>query len=152
MKTLARNGLMQQKSLNHSFLMQPFSTPWKHQKTLRFSSVRRGRERVHWEQMVKVNKIIDIGWSHAGINTYVYCNLEVFLVLVGFYFVSATNSFYLSSNPIICSIENYFRKKILDNSSMVNEVIRTILFFLRESFISIKSINKRLSLKCSLWA
>ena len=35
-------------------------------------------------------------------------------------------------------------------SSIVNEVIRTILFFLRENFISIKSINKRLSLKCSL--
>ena len=35
-------------------------------------------------------------------------------------------------------------------SSIVNEVIRTILFFLQENFISTKSINKRLSLRCSL--
>ena len=36
--------------LIHSFPMHPFSTPWKHQKTLRFSG---GRERVHWEQWAK---------------------------------------------------------------------------------------------------
>ena len=41
--------------LIHLFLMHPFSTPWKHQKTLPFScgflmfSV--GIERVHWERM-----------------------------------------------------------------------------------------------------
>ena len=28
--------------LNHSFLMYSFSTPWKHQKTVRFSDVFRG--------------------------------------------------------------------------------------------------------------
>ena len=28
--------------LTHSFLIQPFSTPWKHQKTLRFSDIFRG--------------------------------------------------------------------------------------------------------------
>ena len=36
-------------------------------------------------------------------------------------------------------------------SSIVNEVIRAIFFFpLRENFTSIKNINKRLSLKCTL--
>ena len=34
--------------LTHSFPMHPFSTPWKHQKTVRFSG---SRERVHWERM-----------------------------------------------------------------------------------------------------
>ena len=34
--------------LTHSFPMHPFSTPWKHQKTVRFSG---GRENVHWEKM-----------------------------------------------------------------------------------------------------
>ena len=34
--------------------MHPFSTPWKHQKTLRFSDVFRGRERVHWERELKI--------------------------------------------------------------------------------------------------
>ena len=40
-------------NLNHLFLKQPFSTPWKHQETLGFSVVFGGRERVHWERMVK---------------------------------------------------------------------------------------------------
>ena len=35
----------------HLFPMYPLSSPWKHQKTLRFFDVFRGRERVHWEQM-----------------------------------------------------------------------------------------------------
>ena len=35
-------------------------------------------------------------------------------------------------------------------SIIVNEVIRTIFFFLQEHFISIKSINKRLSFRCTL--
>ena len=35
-------------SLTHSLPMHPFSTPWKHQKTVRFSGV---SERVHWERM-----------------------------------------------------------------------------------------------------
>ena len=34
-------------TLTHLCPMYPFSTPWKHQKTLKFS---RGKERVHWEQ------------------------------------------------------------------------------------------------------
>ena len=34
--------------LTSSFPIHHFSTPWKHQKTVRFSGV---RERVHWEQM-----------------------------------------------------------------------------------------------------
>ena len=37
--------------LTHSLPMHPFSTPWKYQKTVRFSDVFRGRERVHWERM-----------------------------------------------------------------------------------------------------
>ena len=50
---LSYNYMLTQKiCLTHSFPMHPFSTPWKHQKTLRFSDVfREGRERVHWEQM-----------------------------------------------------------------------------------------------------
>ena len=35
----------------HFFPINPFSTPRKHWKTLRFSDVFRGPERVHWEQM-----------------------------------------------------------------------------------------------------
>ena len=31
--------------LTHSFLMHPFSTPWKHQKTLRFSDIFRGQKK-----------------------------------------------------------------------------------------------------------
>ena len=34
--------------LTHSFPIDPFSTPWKNQKTLRFPG---GREKVHWERM-----------------------------------------------------------------------------------------------------
>ena len=34
-------------SLTHSFPMHPFSTPWKHQKSLRFSL----KKKVHWERM-----------------------------------------------------------------------------------------------------
>ena len=37
-------------SLTYSFPMHLLSTPYKHQKTLRFSDVE-GRERVHWKQM-----------------------------------------------------------------------------------------------------
>ena len=36
--------------ITHSFPILPFSTPWKHQKSLRFSG---GRERLHWELMVQ---------------------------------------------------------------------------------------------------
>ena len=37
-------------TLTNSFSMHPFSTPWKHQKTWRFSDVFKGyRERLHWE-------------------------------------------------------------------------------------------------------
>ena len=38
-------------TLTHSFPIRPFSTPWKHQKNVRFSGVFRCRERVHWEWM-----------------------------------------------------------------------------------------------------
>ena len=38
-------------SLIHSFPMNPFSTHWKHQKTVRFSDFFSGRERVHWKEM-----------------------------------------------------------------------------------------------------
>ena len=37
--------------MTHLFPMHPFSTPWKYQKTRRFSDISRGREMVHWEQM-----------------------------------------------------------------------------------------------------
>ena len=37
--------------LTHSFSMQPFSTPWKHQRTVIFSEVFRGRKKVQWERM-----------------------------------------------------------------------------------------------------
>ena len=40
--------------LTHLFPMLPFTTPWKHHKTLQFSDVFRsswGRESVYWEQM-----------------------------------------------------------------------------------------------------
>ena len=36
------------KSLTHLFAVYPFSTHWKHQETLRFSDVFRGKERVRW--------------------------------------------------------------------------------------------------------
>ena len=35
----------------HSFPIHSFSTLWKHQKTLRFSDVSGGRERLHWGRM-----------------------------------------------------------------------------------------------------
>ena len=44
-------------SLTHSFPIHPFSTPWKHQKTLQ------GRERVHWERMVKKQQGFYWLWS-----------------------------------------------------------------------------------------
>ena len=34
--------LVEQNQLTHSFPMQPFLTPWKHQKTVRFSDIFRG--------------------------------------------------------------------------------------------------------------
>ena len=48
--------------ITHSFPVHPFSTPWKHQKTVRFSAaflggggggggVGKGRKRVHLERM-----------------------------------------------------------------------------------------------------
>ena len=37
--------------LTHLFPMHPFTTPWKHQKTVKFSDVFMGRERMHLEQM-----------------------------------------------------------------------------------------------------
>ena len=37
--------------LSHLFQMHPFFTPWKHQKTLKFSYGFRGVERVHWVQI-----------------------------------------------------------------------------------------------------
>ena len=40
-------------TLSHSSPMHPFSTPRKHQKTVRLSDVFRGRESVHWERMGK---------------------------------------------------------------------------------------------------
>ena len=47
-------------SLTHSFRMHPFSTPWKHQKTLRFSDVFRG-----WRKdALGTNRLIKLGkWS-----------------------------------------------------------------------------------------
>ena len=46
--------------------MHPFSTPWKHQKTLGFRMFSRGRERVHWEQIVKsacnLNSSENVSW------------------------------------------------------------------------------------------
>ena len=39
------------RTLTYLFPMHPFSTSWKHKKTIRFSDVFRGRERVHWEKM-----------------------------------------------------------------------------------------------------
>ena len=43
--------------------MHPFSTPWKHQKTLRFPMFSGGTERVHWERM---------GWKRNS-----FCFLEL---------------------------------------------------------------------------
>ena len=37
--------------LIHSLPMHPFSTPWKHQKTLRFLMLSGGTKRVHWKRM-----------------------------------------------------------------------------------------------------
>ena len=37
--------------LTRLFPMHPFFTPWKHQKTVQFSDVFRGRKRVHLEKM-----------------------------------------------------------------------------------------------------
>ena len=50
---LATNLLKMNSFLTHSFPVHPFSTSWKHQKTLRFLMFSEGRERVHWEQMGK---------------------------------------------------------------------------------------------------
>ena len=45
---------------------------------------------------------------------------------------------------IVNENENENVNENVNVSSIVNEVIRTIFFFLRENFMSIKSINKRL--------
>ena len=37
--------------LSDMFSMHPFSTPWKHKKTLRFSDVLGGGEGVNWKRM-----------------------------------------------------------------------------------------------------
>ena len=37
--------------------MHPFSTHWKHQKTVRFSDVSEGRERVYRERMGKIKQV-----------------------------------------------------------------------------------------------
>ena len=41
--------------LTHLFPMHPFSTPWKHQETLRYT----GRERVYWEQRLITKNIAE---------------------------------------------------------------------------------------------
>ena len=53
------NQIILDRSLTHLFLIRPFFTPWKHQKTLRFSDVSRDRERVHYEQVRKRIKNIN---------------------------------------------------------------------------------------------
>ena len=48
-----RKGHSAQHCLTHSLPMRSFSTPWKHQKTERFSDIFRGRERVIGKEWIK---------------------------------------------------------------------------------------------------
>ena len=48
-------------ALTHSFPMHPFSTPWKHQKTLRFSDVFRGQKKCAF------------GTNGLGLNVKTFC-------------------------------------------------------------------------------
>ena len=51
--------------------MHPFPTLWKYQKTLRFSDVSGGRERVHWGQMgQKCTQKMGLPANVAGITTF----------------------------------------------------------------------------------
>ena len=60
--------------INHLSPMHSFSTPWKHQKALRFSDFFRGIERVHWEQMSLVKNSwrhqVKISWLWKKCNNY----------------------------------------------------------------------------------
>ena len=48
-------------SLTHLFPMYPFSTPWKHQKTVRFSDVFRGKRR----GTLETNGLMDLTSNHV---------------------------------------------------------------------------------------
>ena len=63
-------GAVRSYLLTHLFPMHPFSTPWKHQKTLSFSDLFRGREKVHWEQVGEGGECISVLF-----NTFVHFRL-----------------------------------------------------------------------------
>ena len=66
-------------TLTHLFLMHPFSTAWKHQKTVRFLIFSGGRERVHWEKVswCRAVKLVPKGWSGTQVDsTHWLCKIQ----------------------------------------------------------------------------